>query len=342
MKKRILFLIDAQNDFCEESGTLATQEAIKAVDNIVSLIEKKEFDRVVLTFDSHDESIYASTQEGKKLQIKHCIEGTNGHLLNKRIDNALVEFLDTADKTTAELKNGAITDFGGRYTKTIFKHSFVSPEYLKCAVDSVVENFAEETVEDDLEFWVCGFCTDICVISNVLALKGLYPEATIRVFGDCCAGTTEDMHKYALKVMMSCMVDVVSKEFAVKGKSSIEIKKEEDNVSKVNYFLTFRENWDGYGGNAFSLETVQMAELLLRKLNTQPYVFPTANGTIQFEYNIDMDNFLELEIEGKNISLMIMENGKEVTECNQLDVDDAVEQINKYVYLQKEINGKKL
>ena len=55
----------------------------------------------------------------------------------------------------------------------------------------------------------CGTCTDICVVSNVLAMIGAFKEAQIIVHKDLCAGLTEEKHNAALEVMRSCQVEVV-------------------------------------------------------------------------------------------------------------------------------------
>lgn len=37
---------------------------------------------------------------------------------------------------------------------------------------------------------LCGVCTDICVISNALLLRGIYPTIPIIADASCCAGLT--------------------------------------------------------------------------------------------------------------------------------------------------------
>jgi nicotinamidase-related amidase len=55
-----------------------------------------------------------------------------------------------------------------------------------------------------------GFCTDICVVSNVLMTKALfYNEADIYVDSSCCAGVTPEKHDAALEVMKSCQINVI-------------------------------------------------------------------------------------------------------------------------------------
>ena len=59
---------------------------------------------------------------------------------------------------------------------------------------------------DEIE--LVGVCTDICVVSNALILKAMYPEAVISVDAGCCAGVTPEKHKAALETMKSCQIDV--------------------------------------------------------------------------------------------------------------------------------------
>ena len=51
-----------------------------------------------------------------------------------------------------------------------------------------------------------GVCTDICVVSNALILKALYPEIDISVDASCCAGVTPETHKAALDTMRCCQI----------------------------------------------------------------------------------------------------------------------------------------
>ena len=54
-----------------------------------------------------------------------------------------------------------------------------------------------------------GLCTDICVVSNALILKALFPNAEISVDSACCAGVTPETHNSALATMKMCKIDVV-------------------------------------------------------------------------------------------------------------------------------------
>lgn len=54
-----------------------------------------------------------------------------------------------------------------------------------------------------------GLCTDICVVSNALIIKALYPEINVKVDAKCCAGVTPESHEAALATMAMCQVDII-------------------------------------------------------------------------------------------------------------------------------------
>ena len=61
----------------------------------------------------------------------------------------------------------------------------------------------------NLEVTLCGTCTDICVVSNAMIVKSLYPEMIVNVKADACAGLTPEKHKSAIDVMSSCQINII-------------------------------------------------------------------------------------------------------------------------------------
>lgn len=59
---------------------------------------------------------------------------------------------------------------------------------------------------EDVE--IIGLCTDICVVSNALIIKAVYPEIKVAVDASCCAGVTPESHEAALTTMKMCQVEV--------------------------------------------------------------------------------------------------------------------------------------
>lgn len=60
------------------------------------------------------------------------------------------------------------------------------------------------------EVEIVGLCTDICVISNALIIKAIYPEIKVTVDAGCCAGVTPESHVAALTAMKMCQVEVIN------------------------------------------------------------------------------------------------------------------------------------
>ncbi len=63
---------------------------------------------------------------------------------------------------------------------------------------------------DEIE--LVGLCTDICVVSNALLLKALFPAVPIAVDARCCAGVTPESHRAALTTMKMCQIDIIGEE----------------------------------------------------------------------------------------------------------------------------------
>lgn len=174
----LLVVVDMQNDFL--TGTLANKDAVAIIPNIVKEIEKFKDHVIIATRDTHGEN-YLETSEGKKLPVTHCVIDTWGWQIEDTIQKALKETI---------LKY------------FINKNSFGLYEWKEALIYNV-----RFTKFDTIE--LVGTCTDICVISNALILKALYPEARIVVKADCCAGTTKENHEAALQTMRSCQIEVI-------------------------------------------------------------------------------------------------------------------------------------
>ncbi len=67
-------------------------------------------------------------------------------------------------------------------------------------------NWKEEQLES---VELIGLCTDICVVSNALIIKAIFPDAQVTVDRTCCAGVTPASHDAALVTMQMCQIDVV-------------------------------------------------------------------------------------------------------------------------------------
>lgn len=172
--KQLLIVVDMQNDFID--GSLGTPEAQAIVPNVIEKIQEWNGD-ILFTRDEHY-SDYLTTNEGRHLPIKHCIVCTDGTNFHHDITNALV----------SNKKDYWV------FTKETFG---------SIAIPKRINSRCYDRIE------LVGLCTDICVISNALILKAYYPETDIAVDVSCCAGSTPENHKAAIKVLKACQIDII-------------------------------------------------------------------------------------------------------------------------------------
>ncbi len=166
----LLIVVDMQNDFVD--GSLGTVEARGIVGAVAAKIAEYETagKPIVYTRDTHSAD-YLETFEGRKLPVPHCIEGSKGWRLCPGV--------------------GAADDI--------------------CCVNKKTFGWLgwKQFADDAGSIELCGLCTDICVISNALILRAMYPDKEITVDSRCCAGVNPELHEAALKVMRSCQIEIV-------------------------------------------------------------------------------------------------------------------------------------
>ena len=175
MGNRVLICIDCQNDFI--TGALGSEAANAAIPNVRALIDEfmANNEMIIFTMDTHNKD-YLNTYEGKHLPVKHCISGTEGWQLDKRI-NVIEKYF----------KCGIIykTHFG--YTDWIVNRL----------------NMYDEII-------VCGFCSSICCMANIQIIHAFYPEIPIKFVKNASAGLSEEDHAAACRIMKDCQIEVVS------------------------------------------------------------------------------------------------------------------------------------
>ena len=176
IKEKVLVVVDYQNDFVE--GVLGFSEAKDLEWGICNKV--KEYldngDKVVLTMDRHFDVDYKVTIEGKNLPM-HCEFNSKG--INFYGD------LEELSKDKRILKVG----------KKTFEANHSSYLGLKGAK----------------EILVIGVVTNICVLSNVIALRTVLPESTIIVDASLCASPDKGLHEKALDIMESMFIKIINR-----------------------------------------------------------------------------------------------------------------------------------
>lgn len=184
---RVLVIIDTQVDFV--TGALGSMTAKSIIPHMRERIKEYADGETLILFtkDTHEEN-YLETFEGIRLPVEHCVRGTPGWSLVKEIStlaDGYSNFLIYSDEEVVRSR--------------VLKNTFGSIKLCE-----ILKKY-----EDDItDITFMGFCTDICVVSNVLMARAYLPNTPITVDASCCAGTTLDKHMAALEVMKSCQINV--------------------------------------------------------------------------------------------------------------------------------------
>lgn len=188
--KKILVIVDMQNDFIFEDCALGSAAAEAAHKNLIKYLNETkpgDYDYIVFTRDTHYAN-YMDTAEGKKLPVPHCIKGTQGWEIPQGLYNIAKVLMD---------KSGLLPTL-------VDKRTFGSIN-----LPDVLADLTEDVSDEDTVIEFCGLCTDICVVSNVLMTKAFMPEAQIKVHEKMCAGVSPESHAAAIATMKSCQIDIV-------------------------------------------------------------------------------------------------------------------------------------
>ena len=167
--KKLLVVVDYQHDFVD--GALGFKGAELLADTIKEKIENylNTNNDVIFTLDTHNEK-YMDTHEGKNLPVIHCVKGSEGWKVNKKVD-----YLDKAIKV------------------------FEKPTFPSLDLANYLKDSDYEEVE------LCGLVSNICVISNAVMVKSALPNANIfidakatdsfdKVLQDKCFDVLEGLH----------------------------------------------------------------------------------------------------------------------------------------------------
>ena len=152
------------------NGALGTNEAQAIVENVKNKIKEFQENGDRIIFTRDTHfDDYLETNEGRNLPVKHCVKNSEGW--------KIVDILEISDAIYID------------------KPTFGYTEWNKWNLGNEIE--------------LIGVCTDICVVSNALIIKALYPEANVTVDSKCCAGVTPETHEAALKTMKMCQINII-------------------------------------------------------------------------------------------------------------------------------------
>lgn len=180
-KQRILVVVDYQKDFVDGAlGFESAKNLDKGIAQLMKEYAEDENGHIFCTFDTHGAN-YLETQEGKKLPVEHCIEGTEGWELYGETE--MMEIMYPMKCTR------------------IKKPTFGSCELAK--ILTLIDNM--DGVES---ITLVGVVTNMCVISNAVIAKAACPEAEIIIKKDLVDSFDKELHAKAIDVMKSMQMTI--------------------------------------------------------------------------------------------------------------------------------------
>lgn len=163
--KKVLVVVDMQNDFCRPDGALFVPGAVEAVRNVAKLISDKVVSKVVFTADYHPENHCSFG-----MWPVHCVAGTEGADI---VDELIIACQKSRTPYNLVLKGQEQDkeEYGAFAVKEANK------EPLK-----ILEGFDEVIV--------CGVAGDFCVMESIKNMKPLWSK--MKLYSDGVASIKGD------------------------------------------------------------------------------------------------------------------------------------------------------
>ena len=184
--KRLLIVVDYQNDFVD--GTLGFEGAETLEEPILAKIAayREQGELVWFTFDTHHPN-YPDTQEGRKLPIPHCLEGTPGWALYGRVADAQ----EDADEVFLKPTFGSI-----ELCRRLAKAQEVADGLGTLPFASIE---------------LVGLVSSMCVLANAVIARSACPDVPIIVDAACTAAPDPAMNERALDILENLQIEVVNR-----------------------------------------------------------------------------------------------------------------------------------
>ena len=68
------------------------------------------------------------------------------------------------------------------------------------------------------------------------------------------------------------------------------------NLLRLQDISKFGDDWNGYGANSFDKNLIDSVENIIENVHVQPGIYPTGCNSIQLEYELEDESYLEFEV----------------------------------------------
>ena len=184
--KRLLVVVDFQNDFVDGSLGFPGAEKLEAPIAKKILEYRESGDEIVFTRDAHPKG-YLNTQEGKYLPVEHCIEGTPGEGFYGRVAGLVSE----ADLVFEKPAFGSV-----RLIEFLSRRQHAAEEASMLPFSSIE---------------IVGLVSNICVLANAVIAKTVCPEVPIILDASCTDSYDKALHEKSLDIMEGLQIQVTNR-----------------------------------------------------------------------------------------------------------------------------------
>ena len=184
--KRLLIVVDYQNDFVD--GALGFEGAELLDGPIARKIDeyREAGDSIFFTFDTHHKN-YLETQEGQKLPIPHCLEGSEGHALYGQVATKLQDSDDV-------------------FMKPTFGSSALFERLAK--QQSIADGLGVQPYQS---IELVGLVSNMCVLANAVIARTACPNTPIIVDAACTAAPDPETNEKALDILEGIQIEVINR-----------------------------------------------------------------------------------------------------------------------------------
>lgn len=105
-----------------------------------------------------------------------------------------------------------------------------------------------------------------------------------------------------------------------------------NNIQKLNSMKLLQKNWNGYNAEPLSDKLIEKCKEIVKKIpnNLQPSIFPTGRNSIQMQYELADNSYLEFEIFLDRIVFLEVPK-REYAKANERTIN-SYEQMKKIIF----------
>ena len=187
MKRKVLIVVDPQNDFCDPKGSLYVAGSEGIFDKVNALLDSDEFALKVITQDWHPKGhvSFASTHGAELFTQKETLQGTGSPKGTKTIKQTMWPDHCVEGTWGAEIHPAIHVDKADliyRKGRDSNRECYSAFEYVhegEAFIEDYTIFYSMMANVDADEVYVCGLCLDYCCLQTAIGAEELFERVYI-------------------------------------------------------------------------------------------------------------------------------------------------------------------